>query len=86
MYQPKMGIVNARKLGSRSIVFLFIKTVQDYGKRSADICLVTQAVGQEGAFSLFVIAPISMFLAPKKDAAKFDRSCCLIVLSSLFIG
>ena len=46
MYRPKMGIVKARKLGARSKIFLFSKMVQDYENRSADICLVMQAVGQ----------------------------------------
>ena len=46
MYQPKMGILKAKKLGLRSKIFLFSKTVQDYENRSADICLVMQAVGQ----------------------------------------
>ena len=45
MYRPKMGIVKARKLGVRSKIFLFSKTVKDDGNRSADICLVMQAVG-----------------------------------------
>ena len=48
MYPPKMGIVKARKLGARSKIFLLFKTVQDYGNRSADICLVIQAVGLAG--------------------------------------
>ena len=42
MYRPKMGIVKARKLRVRSKIFLFSKTVQDYGNRSADIHLVVQ--------------------------------------------
>ena len=46
MYWPKMGTVKARKLGARSKIFLFSKTVQDCGNRSADICLIIQAVGQ----------------------------------------
>ena len=54
-----MGILKAKKLGLRSKIFLFSKTVQDYGKRSADICLVMQAVGQAG-HSLYAIAIISM--------------------------
>ena len=44
MYLPKMGIVQARKLGVRSNFVLFSKTEHDYGNTSADICLVTQAV------------------------------------------
>ena len=36
----------ARKLGARSKIFLFSKTVQDCGNVSADICLVVQAVWQ----------------------------------------
>ena len=55
MYWPKMGLVEAKKLGERSKIFLFPKTVQNYGNRSADICLVMQAVG---AFSLYVNATI----------------------------
>ena len=43
-----MGIVKARKLSVRSKIILFSKTVQDYGNRSANICLVMQAVGQAG--------------------------------------
>ena len=48
MYQPKMRIVKARKLEVSSKIFLFSKTVQDYGNRSADIYLVMQAVVQAG--------------------------------------
>ena len=48
MYRPKMGIVKASKLSVRSKITLFSKTVQDYGNRLADICLVMQAVGQTG--------------------------------------
>ena len=48
MHWPKMGIVKARKLRVRSKIFLLTKMVQDYGNRSADICLVMQAVGQAG--------------------------------------
>ena len=43
-----MGIVKTRKLSVRPKIILFSKTVQDYGNRSADICLVMQAVGQAG--------------------------------------
>ena len=46
MFWPKLGIGKARKLGVRSKIIMFSKTVQDYGSRSADICLVMQAVGQ----------------------------------------
>ena len=48
MYGPKMGITKARKLGVRSKILLFSKTVRDNRNRSADICLVMQAVGQPG--------------------------------------
>ena len=48
MYQPKTGIVKARKLGVRSNIFLFSKTAQDCGNRLADISQVMQAVGQAG--------------------------------------
>ena len=48
MYWLKMGKVKARRLGARSKIFLFSETVQDYGNRSADICLVMQAFGQAG--------------------------------------
>ena len=68
MYQPKVGIVKAKKLGARSTIFLFSKTVQDYGNRLADICLVMQAVGQAG-HSLYVIATISA------DAAFIYLAC-----------
>ena len=51
----QMGKVKARMLGVRSKIFLFAETVQDYGKRSADICLVMQPVGQVGhSLSLYV--------------------------------
>ena len=50
MYRPKMGIVKTRKLSVRPKIILFSKTVQDYGNRSADICLVMQAVGQAGHY------------------------------------
>ena len=45
---PKMGIAKAGKLGVRSKILLFSKTVRDNRNRSADICLVMQAVGQPG--------------------------------------
>ena len=48
MYKPKMGTVKARKLGVRSKIFLFSKMVHDNGNRSADICLVMQAVRRAG--------------------------------------
>ena len=48
MYPPKMGIVKVRKLSVRPKIILFSKMVQDYGKRSADICLDVQAVGKAG--------------------------------------
>ena len=54
MYWPKMGTVKARKLGVRSKTFLFSKTVQGYGNRSADLGLLMQAVGQGGILSLCV--------------------------------
>ena len=43
-----MGIVKARKLGEKSKIFLLSKMVRDNGDRSADICLVMEAVGQAG--------------------------------------
>ena len=43
-----MGIVKARKLRVRSKIFLLTKMAQDGGNKSADICLVMQAVGQAG--------------------------------------
>ena len=43
MYQPKTGKVKARKLGGRSKIFLFPRTVEDYGNNSAEICHVMQA-------------------------------------------
>ena len=48
MYRPRMGIVKTRKLSARPKIILFSKTVQDYGNRPADICLVMQAVGPAG--------------------------------------
>ena len=48
IYPPKMGIVEARKLRVKSKIFMFSKTVHNYGNRSADICLGMQAVGQAG--------------------------------------
>ena len=50
VYRPKMGMMKARKLAGRSKIFLFSKTVQDYGNRSADICIVMPAVGQVGFY------------------------------------
>ena len=51
-YVPtQMGIVKARKLGARSKIFLISKMVQDYGNRSADICLVMQADKLTGAYA-----------------------------------
>ena len=43
-----MGIAKAGKLGVRSKILLFSKTVRDNRNRSADISLVMQAVGQPG--------------------------------------
>ena len=48
MYQPKTEKVKATKLGVRSKMFLFPRTVKDYGNNSAEICHVMQAVGQAG--------------------------------------
>ena len=48
MCRPKMGIVKATKLSVKPKIILFSKMAQDYGNRSADICLVMQAVGQAG--------------------------------------
>ena len=59
MYWSKMGIVKARKLGVRSKIFVFSKAMQDYGNRSADICLVMQAVCQ-AEHSLYVNTTISV--------------------------
>ena len=49
-YRPKMGIVNNRKFGVRSKIYFNSKTAQDCGNRSADSCLVMQAVGQAGHY------------------------------------
>ena len=54
-----MGIAKAWKLGVRSKLFLFSKTVQDYGNWSADIRLVMQA---GGAISLYVMPTISIIV------------------------
>ena len=43
-----MGIVKTGKLSVRPKIILFSRMVQDYGTRSADICLVKQVVGQAG--------------------------------------
>ena len=43
-----MGIEKARKLEVRSKIFQFSETAQDFGTRSADICLVMQGAGQTG--------------------------------------
>ena len=48
-----MVIVKVRKLRVSQPYFCFSKTVQDYGNRSADICLVKDAFGQAG-HSLFM--------------------------------
>ena len=57
-----MGIVKARKLGVKSKIFLLSKMVQDYGKISADICLVMQAVGQEGhSLSMCLLRPLCSY-------------------------
>ena len=47
-YWPQMGLVIARKLRMSLQIFMFSKMVQDYGNRSADICLVMQAIGEAG--------------------------------------
>ena len=61
MYRTKIGIVKATELKARPKMFLFSKAVEDYENRSADICLVMQAVGQAGhSLSLSMIATISM--------------------------
>ena len=54
MYRPKMGIVKAIKLGLISKLFLFCKTVQDYGNGSADICLIGQ-VGHSLSTSMWIL-------------------------------
>ena len=59
MYQPKMEIVKARKLGVRSKIYLFSKMVQGYGNGSADIWLVMKAAGQAGHY-FYVYPKISM--------------------------
>ena len=59
MYRPKMGIVKARKLGVRSKILLFSKTVQDYWNMLADISQVTSAVGQAGHY-IYVYTKISI--------------------------
>ena len=67
IYRHKMGIVKAIKFSVRSKIFLFSKLVQDYGNRSADICVVTQAVGPAGYFSLYVFTKISMVRASNQS-------------------
>ena len=57
IYRPKIAIVITCKFGVRSRRFLFSKTVQDYGNRSAHICLVILAVGK---FSIYVNKTISL--------------------------
>ena len=51
--------MKVRKLSVSSKIILFYKTVQDYGNRAADICLVMQAVRQAGplcdSYNLYVI-------------------------------
>ena len=65
MYRPKMGIVKTWKLIVRPKIILFSKTVLDYGNRSADICLVMQAVGQAG-HSLSMQLLRSLWMQPAK--------------------
>ena len=48
MHWPKMGIVKARKMDVRSKLFLLSKAVQDFGNRSAELCLVTAVMQQLG--------------------------------------
>ena len=62
IFWHKMGIVKSRKFRVRSKIFLLSPMVQDYGTRSADICVVTQAVGQAG-YSLFMCLPRSLWSA-----------------------
>ena len=84
-----MGIVKARKLGARPNIFLLAKTAQYHGNRSADICLVMQAVGQTGIFSLYVIAAISMFKISGKQSpisCRQLRDPVLCICKSHFSG
>ena len=56
-----MRIVKARKLGVRSKIILFSKTVQDYGNRSPDVCFVMWAGWAAGhSLSTYVYTKISM--------------------------
>ena len=56
MNQPVMGIVETRKLGARSKIFLFSKMVLDYGnrspKRSPNLCLVNRKLGRWSILSV----------------------------------
>ena len=62
-----MGIVKTRKLSVRPKIILFSKMVQDYGNRSADICLVTQAVGQGGhSLSMCILCSVPV-LSPENN-------------------
>ena len=63
IYLPKIRIVKARKLGVRSKIFLFSKTVQDYGNRSADICLLIQTIGHAG-HSLSLCVHYNLYAPP----------------------
>ena len=47
LYLPAINW-NSKKIEfvARSKIFYFSKMVQGYGNRSADMCLVTQAIGQ----------------------------------------
>ena len=82
MYRPKMGIVKARKLGLRSKIFLFSETVQDYGNRSADICLAGSWVGW--AFSLYVNTMISTTEIFRILLQLFTISCQSVAASQEF--
>ena len=47
LHQPRMEIVKTRKFGVRSKIFLFSKTMQDYGNSSGD----NQGEGRRGILS-----------------------------------
>ena len=57
IYRPKIAIVITCRFGVRSRIFLFPKTVQDKGNKSAHMCLVILAVGK---FSIYVNTTISL--------------------------
>ena len=90
MYCSKMGIVKARKLGVRSNIFLFSKTAQDCGNRSADMSC--RQLGRQGILSLCnsynLYGPTPICLMPNLSLLRLEviLKCLIAMNSSLLLS